>query len=459
MSALESSILSARNEGGESPRCSRSQPEWRRSTAPMTPSTCGMTAELCVTLIYLVATSIGDLQASTLGLMVGPVPVFLTDITLFLLFAVSFVRWPSRILFWLSEGFGAGSVGRAVWLIVILAVVRFCFAVSEYSLFAARDLAIFAYSLFYPLVYFAIRERRDAVRLLRYFTYAGVIAAALLVLQETIGLNLGLFEVSKRIALGHTVRAVRSGNENAFSIFSLLSLTVYVMCERKLRAFHTACAIVCFFSLVDSDGRANVVAVILGAGTSLYCATARQRVGFLLAVALVALPVVLTPMIPNNIPVWRQLEGFRLSVISAAGGPSVDGNAQFRALRWHAVIDLWSENPFLGVGFGRDIVPRGLVDSTERKGRFNVGMPHNSFLFLGARTGLVGLSLFLFCWAAVLWRLTSEFRRTYRVEELAVANILAAMFGFAMFGLFIERPGTDASFWILLAIGTRLVES
>src|ERR1700722_14299271 len=74
----------------------------------------GMTIELGLVLIYLVAMGVADLQASKLGLMVGPIPVFLTDITLFLLFVTSFVRWPSRILYWLSEGFGAGSVGRAV---------------------------------------------------------------------------------------------------------------------------------------------------------------------------------------------------------------------------------------------------------------------------------------------------------------------------------------------------------
>jgi O-antigen ligase len=334
--------------------------------------------------------------------------------------------------------------------------VLFCLAVGDYPFYAARDLAIFSYSLFYPLVYFAIRERRDAIRLLQYFTYAGVIAAALLVLQETIGLDLGLFDVSKRVALGQTFVSVRSGNENVFSIFSLVSLSAYVVLESRRRAFNTACAILCFLTLTASDGRASVVGVAFAVGISLYCAGRRERIGFLLASALVALPVALAPIIPPNIPASRQLEGLRLSVISAAGGPSVDTNAKFRTLRWQSAISLWSEYPFLGAGFGREIIPSSLVDGAERRGEFNVGMPHNTFLFVGARTGLVGLSLFLYCWCSIVMRLAARFRCTYHVEDLAVANILAAMFGFAMFGLFIERPGTDASFWILLAIGTRL---
>ena len=106
-----------------------------------------------------------------------PGPIFLTDITLLLLFAVSLVRWPSRILYWLSEGVGAGPVGRVIWILCILATVYFVLAFSEYGLYAVRDLAIFGYSLFFPLTCFAIRDRRDAVRLLRYLTYAGVILA------------------------------------------------------------------------------------------------------------------------------------------------------------------------------------------------------------------------------------------------------------------------------------------
>ncbi len=454
---LEPSILAARSDGAGLPGGWATQQERRRNPGPMALSMSGMTAELWLTLIYLVATGVADQEASKLGLMVGPLPVFLTDITLFLLFVASLVRWPSRILYWLSEGFGVGAVGRAVWLIIVLAFVLFWLAVAEYPLYAARDLAIFSYSLFYPLVYFAIRERRDALRLLRYFSYAGAIAAALLVLQETIGLDLGLFQPMTRVALGRTFVALRSGGGNA-PIFSLVALSAYAIFERKLRALHGACAILCCFSVIASDARASVVAVVLAAAVTLYCAHGRDRILFLLAAALVALPVIFAPMMPQN-PASMQLENLRLSVVSGAGGSSVDGNAEFRTRRWQYAVALWTEHPFLGIGFGREIIPIGLVDSTERKGEFNVGMPHNSLLFIGARTGVIGLSLILYCWFSILKRLVAMFRRTYRVEYLAVANILAAMFGFAMFGLFIERPASNASLWILLAIGTRLVEA
>jgi O-antigen ligase len=454
MSVLRAFNLSSQTEAAEPSRGWPSQREPSPDGGSMALSARGMTTELWLTLIYLVVIGIGDLQASKLGVTVGPVPLFLTDITLLLLFAASFVRWPSRVLYWLSEGFGAGSVGRAVWLLIVLAVVLFCLAVGEYPLYAARDLAIFAYSLFYPLVYFAIRDRRDALKLLRYFSYAGVIAAALLVAQETVGLDLGLFEPMTRVALGHTFVVLRG----ASSIFSLIYVSVYALFDDEMRLLHVACAILCAFSLAESVARAHVVGVFVAAGITLYCGRTKDRVRFLLGASVLALPVILAPFIPQNVPASRQLENLRVSVISAAGGPSVDGNAGFRTRRWEYAIALWAEHPFVGVGFGREIIPSGLVDPTERKGDFNVGMPHNSFLFILARTGVVGLALILYCWYSILSRLIATFQRTYNVEYLAVANILGAMFAAAMFGLFIERPASDASFWILLAIGARLVE-
>jgi hypothetical protein len=163
-------------------------------------------------------------------------------------------------------------------------------AVGEYTLFAVRDLAIFSYSLFYPLVYFAIRERRDALRLLRYFTYASVIGAVLLVLQETIGLDLGLFHPMTRVALGQTFVALRSGDSDA-PIFSLVFLSVYALFDRKLRALHVICAILCCFSLAASAARASIVAVMLAGGVTCYCARGRQRLYFVLVGTVAALLV------------------------------------------------------------------------------------------------------------------------------------------------------------------------
>ena len=117
-------------------------------------------------------------------------------------------------------------------------------------------------------------------------------------------------------------------------------------------------------------------------------------------------------------------------------------------------------HPVFGVGFGRMLLPSTLpsLQPELRLGQFNMGMPHNTFLFLAARMGLIGLMSVLFCWFFILGRLfvVSKFARG--ADELAAANILVMMFGFAIFVLFFERPKFNAVFWIVMAIGQRLIE-
>ena len=198
----------------------------------------GMTLELWLILVYMVITGIGDLRAAKLGFQVGPVPLFLTDITLLLLLAVSFVRSPSRILYWLSEGVGAGPVGRAVWILCIAAPIYCVLAFSEYRIYAVRDLAIFGYSLFFTLTCLAIRDRRDAMKLLRYLTYSGVATAVLLLIQGLINgfrphylLETGLAANAGDGSFGSALLAA-NGDAGALGIFSLSALLAYTMLEK-----------------------------------------------------------------------------------------------------------------------------------------------------------------------------------------------------------------------------------
>jgi len=417
-----------------------------------------MTLELWLILAYLVAMGVGDLGAAKLSIHIGPTPIFLTDITLLLLLAVSLVRWPSRVLYWLSEGVGTGPVGRVVWILCIVATIYFVLAFSEYGLYAVRDLAVFGYSLFFPLTCFAIRDRRDAVRLLRYLTYSGVVLALLLLFQIASGVDVGMFNKTTRFILGHAVPEIGG---SVFNVFSLVALFAYVTFERKLNRFHLLCALACFFALAAETSRGCVTGVALAGGLTFLRAKPRYRIRYALFAGFLAVPVVLSPLIPLTIPGAGLLQGFRLSVLSAViGGPSGDPTAMFRMVRWRITFALWMTHPLFGVGFGRMLLPYTLpsLQSELRLGQFNMGMPHNTFLFLGARMGLIGLMSVLFCWLFILGRLFVVSKYARGADELAAANILVMMFGSAIFALFFERPQLNAVFWIVMAIGQRLTK-
>ena len=459
--ALSRQQISATRRSG-APRVTPVVPAVSRDPVAVVLGLRGMTLELWLILAYIVVMGVGDLRAAKLGIYIGPAPIFLTDITLLLLFVVSLVRWPSRILYWLSEGVGAGPVGRVVWILCILATVYFVLASSEYGLYAVRDLVIFGYSLFFPLTCFAIRDPRDAVRLLRYLTYAGVILALMLLFQLASGVNLGLFGEGTRFILGRRVPEMGGGEVAGFCVFSLAALLSYVTFERQLHRFHILCAIACFFALAATTCRSGVVGVALASSVTFLCATPKYRIRYALFAGFLAVPVFVSPLIPLTVPGAELLQGLRLSVLSAIGGASdvPDPTSYFRLIRWRITFALWLKHPVFGVGFGRMLLPSTLpsLQTELGLGKFNMGMPHNTFLFLAARMGMLGLMPVLFCWLFILGRLFVVSRLTRRADELAVTNVLATMFGFAMFVLFFERPMFNAVFWIVMAIGQRLIE-
>jgi O-antigen ligase len=431
----------------------------QESAAVKTQPAGGITFELWIILAFLAANGVADLKAAKLGFHVGPMPLFLTDIVLLLLLLTSLVRWPSRILFWSSTSTGAGSAGRAVWFLCVIALVHFAFAFSEYKVYAARDLAIFLYSLYFPLTYFAIRRRADAVRLLRCLAYAGAVSASLLLLQIATGIKTGLFKTSYRVVLDHRVAQLRSGDANIFALFSLALLLGYLMLGHRHRMFYAACAIACFLALIAAMVRSGVVAILLAGTATLLCMRPTSRPKVLFLAAALALPIVLAPTMSAHMPGEKLLRGVRISIVSAAKGPSVDPNSEFRIVRWKHVVHLWLEHPLLGIGFGRRLVPVAFENRAEREGRYNAGMPHNSFLTILARSGLLGFALIAYTWLMTLVHLFGTVRRKHRPDDLAAANLLTAMLAYAMLGLFFERPETNATFWIVTAVSRRLVES
>jgi O-antigen ligase len=139
----------------------------------------------------------------------------------------------------------------------------------------------------------------------------------------------------------------------------------------------------------------------------------------------------------------------------AAGATGADDSSQFRLERWHYAITLWRLHPLLGNGFGVPLAKSTLLAPKELEGQFNVGMPHNTFLFLLCRMGVIGLALAGFCWVYAWYGVAARARQAKGGDELALANILITLAVFASFVLFFERPMNGASFWIMAAVAAR----
>lgn len=411
----------------------------------------GLNAPALLVLAYLVISRIGYLPAAKLGVNLGPIPVFLTDIVLMLLLAASFVRSPLRLVSWFAGGVGAGPIGATVWLLCLIAVAYSVAALRGYGMFAIRDLAIFGYSVFFPLTYIALSDRAAALKLLRYFMYAGVVLAALVVIEVATGVDLLVVEVGRRWLGAETVEIVGTDDVGGIIACSLVGLLAYILLEPRQRLFNCACAAVCVLALVLNTARCAVLATVVAVAQTFFLVRWRHRFNLLLlgvcAVGVVAMALAVGVFTTDTI--WNFYRA------AMAGATATDESSLFRLERWRYAIHLWHLHPLLGNGFGVPLAKSTLLARKELEGQFNVGMPHNTFLFLLCRMGVMGLALVGFCWVYAWYGVAATARRTMAADELALANILVALAAFASFVLFFERPMNGATFWIMAAVASR----
>ena len=415
---------------------------------------------LVLIVLYLVVTRIGHLQAAKLGITIGPVPIFLTDMVIGALLVASFFATPGKMALWVVTGRGADVIGGVIWLLMLLSVGYLANSFSDYRILALKDFAIVAYSLFFIVTYFAIASRADAEMLVQVFAYSGVALAVLVVLNRILSLGVPFLRESQRLT-NNIVYSGLSGDVGGIVAFSLAATIVYLIVEQRHRLINLGCVMACAAALALATTRSSVVGFVMAmAFTFLVMRSPGRVIGFLVIVGTLVGLIAVSPMLPRDLPGMATLQGYNLAISS---GTTLigDTNFAFRWMRWELALDLWAENPVLGVGFGAPILPDWVISMAgPESGKFNAGLPHNTFLTLLARMGLVGFGLHVFAWILAVWRLSRTLiRRGVRAADLAAANSLIAMAGFAGFVLFFERPMHGATFWIMLAVATRLSQS
>jgi O-antigen ligase len=412
--------------------------------------------EMLILIGYIVVTRIFSLTAAKVGITIWTVPLFLTDLTLLALLTIALVTRPGRLLFWISSGRGATGAGTALWILCAASIVYFLFAFPIYKIMAARDLAIFCYCLFFPLTFFAVNNRAWAVRITRYCVYSGAALAVLMLLQRATGSELWLGQLWRNIN-GTWVAYVGGDDYGAITASSMMGLLAYAIVEKEYRAFHLVSIILCLLALAANGARSAVVSAALTGAVIFLVLSGRYRRIFLVFCAMLVGAIFAGATLPETVPGVRELHNFMLGLSSAIGGSS-DMDTHFRIVRWHDAVATWLTGPVFGVGYGRDILHQALIGySIEQK--FNLGMPHNTYLFVLARMGLFGMGLIGLAMMLGIGRLFVAARRFRQPDDLAALSVLVSLAGYAAFVLFFERPMNNAGFWIMLAVGLRLAQT
>jgi O-antigen ligase len=410
---------------------------------------------------------IGD--EATLGIKVGPVPLFITDALLMLVILINIRKRRGRLLDWLLGGNGTGAIGRAVWLLFLLAIVYCAVALPNYGIMALHDLAIFGYCIFFPLTLFSFSRHQQAAKVVRYFVYGTTIGAVLFNFQTISGAQLfTLYNAGKGLPGHEAISHLTAGNLGAALGPGLAGLFAYLATEREHRALHLVAFLLCLTALAQIMDRSAFLGFSIAAGLLFMLGVGRARSYLIVFGTSLCFILLLSAQGELPIPGGKRLNNFWLIVSSGANFQN-DPDAQFRLQRWRKTTELWLTSPLVGVGFGTPLLLnsagenlRGEVKMTQGRGglgAFNVGMPHNSFLMAAARTGLLGLGLICFAWFAGIYggvkRLTS---RHVDSDQAASVCALLAMVTTAGLNLFFERPMLSAPFWIMLAASCGLSE-
>jgi O-antigen ligase len=129
-------------------------------------------------------------------------------------------------------------------------------------------------------------------------------------------------------------------------------------------------------------------------------------------------------------------------------------NNRYRLLWWkNVVIDTWEGNPVFGLGFGHDLAKSFAQEyNPEGSEEFGVRSPHNIFLSVFGRLGLVGLAV----WSAFCAVLLRETWRSLHHDADGMlwalwCSLWVILIG-ASLGVVLEGPMGAVPFWTLLGL-------
>lgn len=303
-----------------------------------------------------------------------------------------------------GPGMGTLVLYELVWPMV------FALGVGGDLLFSLRYSILFAYALFYPLAVDALQTRSAARWSLRVLVAGGAVLAIGSAVQ----------------AVGVPVPVVGpGGNSHFFLGTSLIAMTVLAVGRGRGWLVPLGLVGLLCFEVLISEVRGMWLAL---AGTAAlagvlvvgHAGLSRQlrHVNRLAFGGVIGAIVVVVALGPSKLADLAD-KGTTIVAFEGRGDYKSAESAQRLAI-WGDIVRKVSEEPLFGIGLGTPFDYPSIDDPAEVFG-YGLGLgnpgfnpPHNSYMLLLLRTGIVGLGLFL---AFFLRWLTSSVPRLYRAGD------------------------------------------
>ncbi|MGH8637521.1 MAG: O-antigen ligase family protein, partial [Burkholderiales bacterium] len=304
------------------------------------------------------------------------------------------------------------------------------FAWTAASMLWATDVAVARYNSFQFLqaivLFFVVFSAVNTRRHLWWVVVAFVVGATLSAFTGLIG-----YTTPERYALspGRLTGGIRDANELAAILVPALALAIFGAAAARARAVRwllVVCALVTAFGLFRTESRGGLVALFVMFVVALVLAgPIRARAVAMMGAAIGAGIVYYTAFAPPE--ALARVTTFR------------EGGGSGRTDIWTIAMEVWRDNPILGVGAGnfeeveslytvRDVAIERLDLVVDR-----ATVAHNTYLHIVAELGLVGLALFaglIVSTFVIAWGGVARLREAGDVEmELLARGLMIGTIG------------------------------
>lgn len=344
--------------------------------------------------------------------------------------------------------------------------------IERYGVDAFRDAALVYYAIFALLVVAVLARSPEFLdsllsRINRTIPWLllWLIPALLLIPMTAAAPTMPFTDVS---VLSH-----KAGNAALAAVFVLAFMWLLPdgRTDRSRQAWSVlACVVI---AIAGTQNRGGLLGAIAGAAVALaFLSEPRRLVTRILPPLLVLLTV--SMLVPVQIPhtglqgrdysMTQLVENVSSLVRDDAPG-NLRGTARGRQELWSRVLDKQVQDGLLveGSGFGPNLAAEaGVYD----EGQDTLRNPHNSHLHVIARTGLIGLGLWVALWVGWYWRLitacgrlAAQGRERRRGVAALCMTVTTTVLLSSLFDPMLEGPQVAALLWTVFGIGLAVTTS
>jgi O-antigen ligase len=325
--------------------------------------------------------------------------------------------------------------------------------ISEFGMEALRHSVIVYYSLFYFLMLELISDINKLERILKFSLVASTVALLAIMYNYASGLG---FETSTQVKrYGANIGALSL----VFCCLFALSLSIFKV-KSKARNFLLVLLPFLFFAAIFLIQHRSLLVALIGGLVFIFALISKTRTLRYLTLIICALLLIIcvnqfSGRLSGNVMVKETLAR-ALSTLT----PEQDPNSGHRIAMWGQMLHRTARQPLLGEGFGPPFSAffgRRFYDYSERRLH-----PHNSFLWILNRMGIIGFGIFCFL---ILKFYSSGIKAYKRMNAGKSKAYLLALLSshfcisiFAFFNVVLEGPSMGIFFWIIMGMTMALIK-